>query len=63
MMDLLMIFVPNYKKETGVQKINTVFLTDGVGCRLERIYHVNTTKDGKTYNGYSLFSLEYGYEC
>ena len=47
-------FVPKYKKETGVQKINTVFLTDGAGCRLDRIYHVNDCnfKEGKTYNGY-----------
>ena len=47
-------FIPMYKKQTGVQKINTVFLTDGAGCRLSRIYHVNDCnyKKGKTYNGY-----------
>ena len=47
-------FVPKYKKETGVQKINTVFLTDGAGCRLDRIYHVHDChyKKGKTYTGY-----------
>ena len=45
-------FVPNYKKETGVQKINTVFLTDGAGCRLDRIHHINTAQNGKTYVGY-----------
>ena len=47
-------FVPKYKKETGVQKINTVFLTDGSGCRLDRVHYVNECnyKKGKTYNGY-----------
>ena len=48
-------FIPKYKRETGVQKINTVFLTDGYGCRLDKIYHVNycNFKEGKTYNGYT----------
>ena len=45
--------VPMYQKQTGVQKINTVFLTDGAGCRLDRIYHINTDmRSGKTYSGY-----------
>ena len=50
-------FVPKYKKETGVQKINTVFLTDGAGCKLDRVYHINTNlRTGDTYNGYQYVS-------
>ena len=45
-------FVPMYKKQTGVQKINTVFLTDGAGCRLEKVYSVLENQHGHTYNGY-----------
>ena len=45
-------FVPMYKKQTGVQKINTVFLTDGAGCRLEKVYSVLENHRGQTYNGY-----------
>ena len=41
-----------YKKQTGVQKINTVFLTDGAGCRLEKVYSVLENQHGHTYNGY-----------
>ena len=52
-------FVPKYKKETGVQKINTVFLTDGAGCKLDRVYHINTNlRTGDTYNGYQYVSWE-----
>ena len=50
-------FVPKYKRETGVQKINTVFLTDGAGCKLDRVYHINTNlRTGDTYNGYQYVS-------
>ena len=35
-------FIPAFQKETGVQKINTVFLTDGYGCRLDSVHHVYT---------------------
>ena len=50
-------FVPKYKKETGVQKINTVFLTDGAGCKLDRVYHINTNlRTDDTYNGYQYVS-------
>ena len=46
-------FVPKYKRETGVQKINTVFLTDGCGSLLDRVYHINTNlRTGDTFNGY-----------
>ena len=34
----MMDFVPKYKKSTGVQKINTIFLTDGASHRLEGIH-------------------------
>ena len=45
-------FVPMYQKQTGVQKINTVFLTDGAGCTLDKIHHINTDDKGNEYNGY-----------
>jgi len=45
-------FVPMYKKQTGVQKINTVFLTDGAGCRLDRVHSILETTSGQVYNGY-----------
>ena len=34
----MMDFVPKYKKSTGVQKINTIFLTDGQSHRLEGVH-------------------------
>ena len=34
MMDL----VPKFKSDTGVQKVNTIFLTDGASNYLEGIY-------------------------
>jgi len=34
MMDL----VPKFKSDTGVQKVNTIFLTDGAGSRLDGVY-------------------------
>jgi len=49
-------FIPMYQKQTGVQKINTVFLTDGAGCSLDRIYHINTDHRGNEYNGYTYAS-------
>ena len=39
-----------YQKQTGVQKINTVFLTDGAGCSLDKVYHINTNDKGETFN-------------
>ena len=46
-------FIPMYKKQTGVQKINTVFLTDGYGCRLNSTHYVYTNeKTGVDFNGY-----------
>ena len=31
----LMKVLPKFKKETGVQKVNTIFLTDGAGCPMQ----------------------------
>ena len=45
-------FVPMYQRKTGVQKINTVFLTDGAGCTLDKVYHIETNHHGVDYNGY-----------
>ena len=41
-MDIL----PMYKKSTGVQKLHTVFLTDGAGDSMNDIHHIHETKDG-----------------
>ena len=44
-------FIPMFQKQTGVQKINTVFLTDGAGGFLDKI-HTIKTNDGVDYNTY-----------
>jgi len=41
-MDIL----PMYKKSTGVQKLHTVFLTDGAGDSMDTVHHVKETSDG-----------------
>ena len=43
-------FIPMYKKQTGVQKINTVFLTDGSGCELNTVNHIGVNHEGVEYN-------------
>ena len=43
-------FIPMYKKQTGVQKINTVFLTDGCGSELNTVNHIGVNHDGDEYN-------------
>ena len=43
MMDL----VPQFKKDTGVQKVNTIFLTDGASNRLEGVYDYRLITDDK----------------
>ena len=42
MMDL----VPQFKKDTGVQKVNTIFLTDGASNKLDGIYDYQLVMDG-----------------
>jgi hypothetical protein len=37
--------VPQFKKDTGVQKVNTIFLTDGASNRIEGIYDYRLNKD------------------
>ena len=41
-MDLL----PKFKSETGVQKVNTIFLTDGASHDLSNFYTSTVNKDG-----------------
>tara|TARA_B100000408_G_scaffold31609_1_gene23446 strand:- start:6339 stop:8705 length:2367 start_codon:yes stop_codon:yes gene_type:complete len=43
MMDL----VPQFKKDTGVQKVNTIFLTDGASNQLDGIYDYRLITDGE----------------
>jgi len=43
-------FIPMYKKQTGVQKINTVFLTDGSGSELSLVNHISVNHEGEEYN-------------
>ena len=62
----MMDFVPKYKKSTGVQKINTIFLTDGASHRIEGVHdyrlddetgeHVKTI----TYWNSNYHSTQYG---
>jgi len=49
-------FVPMFKKKTGVQKINTVFLTDGHGDHMTKICHVLGNDRGDETNSYKNFS-------
>ena len=52
-------FIPMYKKQTGVQKINTVFLTDGYGCNLNTTHRINTNNQtGVDFNGYKYTSFD-----
>ena len=41
----MMELVPKFKKETGVQKVNTVFLTDGASNYLPGVYDYSFDKD------------------
>jgi len=41
----MMDIVPKFKSDTGVQKVNTIFLTDGAGSSLEGVYHYGLNKD------------------
>ena len=41
----MMDIVPKFKSDTGVQKVNTIFLTDGAGSELEGVYHYGLNKD------------------
>ena len=38
--------VPQFKKDTGVQKVNTIFLTDGASNRIDGIYDYKLKDDG-----------------
>ena len=39
--------VPQFKKDTGVQKVNTIFLTDGASNKLDGIYDYQLITDGE----------------
>jgi len=41
----MMDIVPKFKSDTGVQKVNTIFLTDGAGSSLDGVYHYGLNKD------------------
>jgi len=41
----MMEIVPKFKRETGVQKVNTIFLTDGDSNRLSGVYDYGLDKD------------------
>ena len=40
----MMDIVPKFKSDTGVQKVNTIFLTDGAGSSLEGVYNYGLNK-------------------
>ena len=52
---VLMDFLPKYKKASGVQKINTIFLTDGAGNSLPGVKDTNERND--FYQGFSRENL------
>ncbi len=41
----MMEIVPKFKRETGVQKVNTIFLTDGASNRLPGVYDYRLNRD------------------
>ena len=41
----MMDIVPKFKSDTGVQKVNTIFLTDGAGSELKGVYNYGLNKD------------------
>ena len=41
----MMEIIPKFKKDTGVQKVNTIFLTDGASNRLEGTYEYRLNTD------------------
>ena len=43
----MMELVPKFKKKTGVQKVNTIFLTDGASNKLDGIYDYRLITDGE----------------
>jgi len=45
----MMELVPKFKKKTGVQKVNTIFLTDGASNRLPGVYDYNFDKEENTH--------------
>ena len=53
-MDLL----PDFKKSAGVQKLHTVFLTDGASNNINSKFYVHKQDDGSIHNGYQ--SVGYG---
>ena len=57
----MMKIVPNFKKETGVQKVHSIFLTDGAGSRLDNKweYKLDTYEHSPTFGEHveSLSSL------
>ena len=53
-MDLL----PEFKKSAGVQKLHTVFLTDGASNNINSKFYVHKKDDGSIHNGYQ--SVGYG---
>jgi hypothetical protein len=52
---VLMDFLPKYKKASGVQKINTIFLTDGASHSLPGVK--DTNNHGDFYQGFSRDNL------
>ena len=45
----MMELVPKFKKETGVQKVNTIFLTDGASHGLSGVYDYKFNKEENTH--------------
>ena len=50
--------IPQFKKTAGVQKMHTVFLTDGASNNINSKFHVHKQDDGSIHNGYK--SIGYG---
>ena len=53
-MDLL----PKFKSETGVQKVNTIFLTDGASHDLSNFYTSTVNRDGDVVEGQGYFGTK-----
>jgi Mg-chelatase subunit ChlD len=51
----MMEIVPKFKRDTGVQKVNTIFLTDGASNNLDGIYDYRLNTDTGDHTPYIVY--------
>tara|TARA_B100000780_G_scaffold23937_1_gene15228 strand:+ start:162 stop:2423 length:2262 start_codon:yes stop_codon:yes gene_type:complete len=53
--------IPMFQKQSGVQKVNTIFLTDGASNSLTHKYVLKTNQDGEDFQSKQFFGNGYSY--